>query len=71
MSAPNITVTLRVRGAGADDYGVARLEVSVTEIDWSLADAPREQLALADIYEVVLAVGLPNESPETDTWDRA
>ena len=71
MREATITVTLRVRGGGTDDYGVAKIVVPASEIDWSLADAPRERIALADVYQVDLAVGLPDETPETDTWDRA
>ena len=70
-SQPVITVTLRIRGAGADDYGIARVVVPVGDIDWSLADAPRDRVGLDDIYQVDIAVRRPDETPETDTWDRA
>jgi hypothetical protein len=71
MKDTTITVTLRVRGAGVDDYGIVKLEVPVSEIDWSLADAPRERIALEDIYQVDLEVARHGEAPETDTWDRS
>lgn len=67
---PIITITLRIRGAGADDYGIARVGIPVSAIDWSLADASRERVTLEDIYQLDLAVGVPDEKPETDTWDR-
>ena len=68
--SPVIEITLRVRGAGADDYGIARVGFPVSAIDWSLADAPREHFTIGDIYQLDLAVGRPGEKPETDTWDR-
>jgi len=70
-SDPVITVTVRIRGNGADDYGIVRVEIPGPSIDWSLADGPRGGVSLADIYEVDVAVGQPGERPETDTWDRA
>ena len=70
-SNPVITVTLRIRGAGADDYGIVRIAVPASQVDWSLADGPRDRVTLADIYQVDIAVGRPGEPPDTDTWDRA
>jgi hypothetical protein len=70
MMDTTITITLRVRGAGVDDYGIVKLEVPVSDIDWSLADAPRERITLDDIYELDLQVGRPGETPAMDTWDR-
>lgn len=66
-----ITITLRVRGAGVDDYGIVKLEVPVSRIDWSLADGPRDTVTLDDIYELDLQFGPPGGTPETDTWDRS
>ena len=66
-----IVVALRIRGTGTDDYGIMRIEFPAAGIDWSLADAPRDRITLADVYQVDLAVGRPDEKPQTDTWDRA
>ncbi len=66
-----IVVTLRIRGAGTDDYGIMRIEVPASSIDWSLADGPRDPVGLDDIYQVDIAVRRPNATPQTDTWDRA
>jgi len=68
--SPVITITLRVRGAGDDDYGIATVEIPASGIDWSLADAPREHFTIGDVYQLDLAVGRPGERSETDTWDR-
>ena len=70
MKAATITVRLRIRGAGTDDYGIAKAAVPVSAIDWSLADAPRDRVGIEDIYQVDLEVGRPGETPVTDTWDR-
>ena len=68
---PTITVTLRVRGSGTDDYGIARVAIPCSRIDWSLADGPRDSIGLDDIYQIDLQVGRPDEGSQTDTWDRA
>jgi hypothetical protein len=65
-----MTIRLRIRGAGTDDYGIAAVDVPASAIDWSLADAPRGRVTLADIYQVDLAVRRPCERPELATWDR-
>jgi hypothetical protein len=70
-TGPAITVRLRIRGGGDDDNGILTAEFSIADIDWSLADAPRERVRLADVYQVDISVGLPDQTPETDTWDRA
>lgn len=74
MPNPNpgtiITIRLNIRGGGDDDYGFVLVEIPVSNIDWSLADKPRSRITLADIYELVLQVGRPGETPETSTWDR-
>ena len=71
MNDTTITITLRVRGAGVDDYGIVKLEAPVSGIDWSLADAPRERITLDDVYEVDLQLDRPGDALQTDTWDRA
>jgi hypothetical protein len=68
---PTITITLRVRGSGTDDYGIATVTIPCSAIDWSLADAPRDRITLDDIYQVDLDVGRPGETRGTDTWDRS
>lgn len=66
-----ILVTLHVRGAGSDDFGVVTVCIPLTEIDWSLADAPRKRIGMEDVYELDLRLELPGEEPATATWDRS
>ena len=66
-----ITVTLRIRGLGTDDYGIAKITFPCSEIDWSLADGPRDRVGIDDIYQVDLHVEQPDDTSRTDTWDRA
>jgi hypothetical protein len=61
-----ISIRLNIRGAGDDDYGIVRVEIPVSDIDWSLADRPRDDIDIDDIYQVDLQVG-----PGSDTWDRS
>ncbi len=70
-SEASVTVTLRIRGRGADDYGVARVVIPCAAIDWSLADGPNDRFGIDDIYQVDLQVQRPGEPPRDDTWDRA
>jgi hypothetical protein len=66
-----IIITLRIRGNGTDDYGIAKVALPVSGIDWSLADARRDAITLDDVYELDLQVGNPDGTPATDTWDRS
>ena len=71
MKDTTITITLRVRGVGRDDYGVAKVVIPGSAIDWSLADGPNDRFDIDDIYQVDLRVERPDKPPGTDTWDRA
>ncbi|MBI5486488.1 MAG: hypothetical protein HY905_04070 [Deltaproteobacteria bacterium] len=68
---PVLVITLRVRGPGAGDYGIAKVRIPCSDIDWSLADGPRDCVGIDDIYQVDLRVERPGEDARSDTWDRA
>jgi hypothetical protein len=70
MKETTITVTIRIRGVGSDDYGVVRVEIPASSIDWSLADGPKDRIGIDDVYQLDLRVERPGDRPESDTWDR-